>query len=416
MTFSILITLGVSVIVSNRYINNYFNDYIHQTYNENIRNILEYGRLFIQEGHHPRSILNSYVKDPIYYVEVYDLNENLLVTSGTQNSRFKFLEASMTVESHDIIVDDAIIGTVILIRETSTDNTVTSQLFGNALLSGAIVSTIIALTISGAILFVIIRVLGQNVDRITNYAIGHDMQRENYRITEFTSIAKAIHNNRIRLAEKEQIKKQKFDQLLHDTKTPITILKSQLEGITDGIIPADVKRCKGMLEQVDQLDEMLQDITTIIDGIAKEPELKLQKLDYGRQLEKIIKSLKPKFKIKNLSLDYSYEPFIITTHPRILDKVIYNILINSYKYTSDGGVMVTTDQHKQSITIRDTGMGIPKDELAHIFDPYFRGSNITAVSGEGLGLSNAKAVVERLNGQLEVHSQLNEYTEFTIKL
>ena len=73
-----------------------------------------------------------------------------------------------------------------------------------------------------------------------------------------------------------------------------------------------------------------------------------------------------------------------------------------------------TNENKKSITIKDSGIGIAKADIEHVFEPYYRGDNTKTVKGEGLGLANAKDNIEKAGGKIEVKSQINKFTEFKI--
>ena len=88
---AIFLSLALFAAISNKYMNDYFDDYIDGTYDDNVESISEFARLVIVEGHQPRSLLRSYVKDPIYYVEIYNLSGETVSFSGnTMNNIFIF--------------------------------------------------------------------------------------------------------------------------------------------------------------------------------------------------------------------------------------------------------------------------------------------------------------------------------------
>ena len=202
---------------------------------------------------------------------------------------------------------------------------------------------------------------------------------------------------------------------MHDTKTPLTILKSQLEGVQDGLIQTDRPMVQTLLNNVDALSTALEDITDVVEGQEKAEQVRLLETDYAEELIKMVRSLEAKFREKGLKLELKAERFIIKTNPAVLNKAVYNLLLNSYKYTKTGGAVITADQAAKTLSIKDTGIGIPGDELDKVFEPYYRGRNARAVEGEGLGLSIVKEQLLKINANVLLRSKPGKYTEFIIK-
>jgi len=104
-----------------------------------------------------------------------------------------------------------------------------------------------------------------------------------------------------------------------------------------------------------------------------------------------------------------------------LEEAISNLLVNSVKYTPEGGDVRLLAEDKGDtvrITIRGTGIGIPRDEVLHIFEEFFRAKNVKQieVQGTGLGLSIAKEIVEMHKGRIWFESKENKGTSFYIEL
>ena len=415
LSAAVIISLLLFTVISNQYMNEYFDDYIDSTYQDNVDSIIEFARLTLTEGHQQRSILRSYVKDPIYYIEIADFSGEIVSSSSMGiNTAFTYDPDTMTIESFDVQSGNETVGTVSITRENSARSTETHKLFNKALLFGAIISLAVTVVVIGIILFALIRSISNNIDEIIEYATEGDGVVKQSKIEELNTITKAIKSYRVKLALKEQVKKQKFDKLLHDTKTPLTIIKSQLEGVTDGVYEIDRSRAASMIESVDNLDSMLKNITNIIEDVPVQDETELIEIDYSDEIEKIVKSISAKYRKKGLEINFKKEKLNIKTNKELLNHAVYNLLINAYKYTNKGGVEVTLDNDKKTITVKDSGMGIAPEDMLHIFEPYYRGANTKGIKGEGLGLSNAKDNIEKAGGRIEAESRINEFTEFKI--
>ena len=103
-----------------------------------------------------------------------------------------------------------------------------------------------------------------------------------------------------------------------------------------------------------------------------------------------------------------------------LERVVDNLLGNAIKY-SPGGGCITLSANQQdgwaTVVVRDQGIGIPEDDLPHVFEPFRRGANVVGrISGTGIGLASARRIVERHGGTLSVDSQPGEGSAFMIRL
>jgi signal transduction histidine kinase len=135
-------------------------------------------------------------------------------------------------------------------------------------------------------------------------------------------------------------------------------------------------------------------------------------------LEKVEVKLAPAFKEKGMILRISCQKdFFLHADPIRMEQIFLNLLDNSMKYSSQGGrtsVMVELRKNQLYVTIRDTGNGIPEEDLPHIFNRFYRvdKSRTRMLGGAGLGLSIVKELVNKHNGTIRVKSQLQEGTEF----
>ena len=160
-----------------------------------------------------------------------------------------------------------------------------------------------------------------------------------------------------------------------------------------------------------------------ITRIKLSTEIRMEYFSFSDLLSDTINSIMPKARTKGISINPTVEPSIqkMRGAREYIQEVISNLLANSLKYTPRSGridVNVIDKGNSILIEIRDTGIGIPKDELARVFDEFYRASNAKGIErdGTGLGLSIAKQVVERHNGRIWVESEEGKGTTFFIIL
>jgi len=244
------------------------------------------------------------------------------------------------------------------------------------------------------------------------------------------SIASVIDSKR---AEDERlelhIQKQNNDflqefigHMTHDLKTPLSVIKNStylIENIKDG--SRQVEYIGRINYQLDRLDRMIEDILTIshLDHIQY-PSQSL--INLNELLKHVTQQLYPKMQHKNLQLDLdltSISPVIIGSESDLM-RALLNLLENATNYSEDGGKIIVRTSIKDDevvCEISDTGIGIKPDDMAHIFDRFYRADNAREFErGTGLGLAIVRRVVELHHGSIDVSSELGEGTKFTIRL
>jgi signal transduction histidine kinase len=145
-----------------------------------------------------------------------------------------------------------------------------------------------------------------------------------------------------------------------------------------------------------------------------------ERTDISRLLSEVLEVYRFVADEKRISIRTDFAPncFGELDVPRIRQSFA-NILDNAVKYTNEGGqieVRSRSDTNEVVVTIRDTGIGIPKEELPKIWDRLYRGDKSRSQRGLGLGLSLVKAFVEAHGGRVEVRSEPSAFSEFTVHL
>lgn len=229
---------------------------------------------------------------------------------------------------------------------------------------------------------------------------------------------------REKLEEVNQLKLQFFTNISHELRTPLTLIISPLEQLLQN--PKDRKMYKLFTRMHYNANRLLTMINQLLD--IRKSEAGLLKLhvaegdlaEFGKEISASFKNLA---KQRGIQLTFSSEPEKIMAwfdHDQ-LEKVLYNLLSNAFKFTKDGGkIKVSIRQPGPvEITVTDTGVGIPAKQLESIFERFYQveeSKDWTRKSGTGIGLSLAKMIVEQHHGKIEVESQVEKGTSFRIIL
>ena len=240
-----------------------------------------------------------------------------------------------------------------------------------------------------------------------------------------TERTKDLEEANVELADLSQEKDQFLAVLTHDMRTPLTSIKGYASILRDRDMSRDQQThiAKVILKSQDTLLEIVNNILEIEKLQSGVPVvLEMNDFDLALLAQSVAESLGAPASEKNITLHYEEvpSPIIVKADEQKIQRVITNLISNAIKYTAEGGeVFVETAVHGRfaTLSIRDTGYGIPADELPHIFDRYSRvKKHQTFAIGTGLGLAIVKSLIEAHDGQIEVTSVENEGSTFTVKL
>lgn len=233
------------------------------------------------------------------------------------------------------------------------------------------------------------------------------------------------------LRKQHQAQQNFFIDLAHGLKTPLTIMKGVL-GLASGKggekIRTDPKNFAHFLvtqeEEVDRVEKIINDLSTLAKADTNQITLRFQEVG----LDKIIKGAclrmqttaqreKKRLLIKKLT------PLAIRGNRKLLEQLVSNLLDNAVKFTKpkSGQILVslTKDRGRAKIRIKDNGIGIPKKDIPHVFERFYRSANARRSSnlrGSGLGLAICDWIVKEHHGKITVESTSGKGTVFTVFL
>lgn len=241
---------------------------------------------------------------------------------------------------------------------------------------------------------------------------------------ELAELAQSFNQMAHQLAQTENRRSQLIGDVAHELRTPLSSIKSVLEGIQDGVLPAEGATFANMQSELSRLQRLVRDLEELSKAEAGQIPLELK----GVNPVKFVKTA-----VDHLSFQYEEKGVILQTEmpkevaPVAVDKarmtqVMLNLLGNALQYTPAGGsvsVSVWANTNKVIISVQDTGIGIAPEHLHHLFERFYRvdKSRARVGGGSGIGLTISKHLVEMHNGRLSATSPgIDQGSTFTITL
>lgn len=213
--------------------------------------------------------------------------------------------------------------------------------------------------------------------------------------------------------------------LTHDMGSPLNTIKLTMDMIKRK--PAIMAERPDLADRIVRSQAMLQQLVSDIVDLGRMEagnpiEIKEENLNLFKLVQDIVEELRTRARLESIQLqiDESAEAVNIMADSYQIHRVLTNLITNAIKYTPQNGkinISVSQNDDMAEVTIKDSGYGIPKEELSTIFDPYQRVSaNADKAQGTGLGLSITKAIIEAHDGTIHVESERNIGSTFLVKL
>ncbi len=277
-----------------------------------------------------------------------------------------------------------------------------------------------------------ITILEKNTQKIANGELDakFDIPSTN-KLNEITSLTKSLEKMRESLKDDQQRRCKFIMGISHDLRTPVSLIKGYSEAITDGVVnnPKQIINSIEIIQtKADQLESMINDLINYVKLDNKEwlsSLVNIQFLPFIKEFATSMNQMSEVYK-RCISIDIDLPPDVMVPMDKALvNRALENITSNAFRYTKDGDTIALKvfkinesikEGHKAEIhiSISDTGSGMAEEDLSHIYDLFYRGTNSRREQGMGIGLSNVKTIVDAHGWDLEVESKLNVGTTFTI--
>ena len=227
---------------------------------------------------------------------------------------------------------------------------------------------------------------------------------------EIASLADSFNQMAASLEEQERMRREFIANAAHELRTPLTNLQGYLEGLRDGVIPADRATFDSLWDEAERLVRLAASLDTLAEGDAGERRPTTTEVDIVAAVRTAVELATPGLERAGLSVELDLPASLpARADPDALAQVLGNLLQNATRYTPRGGRVGVRAERRPAdilVTVSNTGEGIPAGELAHVFERFYRvdKSRDRVHGGAGIGLSIVQQLVEAAGGRVGAES------------
>jgi signal transduction histidine kinase len=236
---------------------------------------------------------------------------------------------------------------------------------------------------------------------------------------EVRGVSVAFNRMAARLEANEAQRRSLLADVTHELRTPLTVMQGNLEGVLDGVYPADAEHLAPILDETRVLARLIDDLRTLTEAETGTLALHREPTDLGVLAGETVAAFRASAESAGVRLELAMADDLplLAVDPVRLREVLNNLVANALRYTPAGGSVAVGGQPGPdggvTFTVSDTGAGIPPDALPHIFDRFYKTPDSR---GTGLGLAIARNLVSAHGGTLTVESEVGRGTKMKVEV
>ena len=239
---------------------------------------------------------------------------------------------------------------------------------------------------------------------------------------EILALTKAFNSMASRLQVSDQQRRALLADVSHELRTPLTIIQGNLEGVLDGMYPADETRLKSILEETQVLSRLIDDLRTLSLAESGTLNLRREPTDLAALVRETAVGYGSQAGAAGVRVELSLtdSELLLDVDPERIRQVLSNLITNALRYSPRNGLVrisltepVSPGGRHVLISVADNGPGIAREDLPHIFDRFYKSNDS---HGMGLGLSIAKYIVEAHGGEIKASSEAGQGTTISFSL
>ena len=238
-----------------------------------------------------------------------------------------------------------------------------------------------------------------------------------------SQLANSVNKMALELDQMENMRQEFISNVSHEIQSPLTSIRGFAKALENDHLSAEERHhyLSIIEEESTRLSRITEDLIKLASLESEQLQLEPKPYRLDQQIRNLILACEPLWKNKSINMEASLEELTITADEDLLSQVWLNLVHNSIKFTPEAGaikVALHPNGDQVMFSISDTGIGISEEDQARIFERFYKAdkSRTRTKAGSGLGLSIVKKIVEMHKGTIEVQSEVNTGTTFTVSL
>lgn len=289
-------------------------------------------------------------------------------------------------------------------------------ILGCVFLTGSIVFLVIA--------DIIVKPLTRLTTAIKELSNGnYNVRVDNVGQDEISKLNQGFNQMARQLAKQDETRQKFISDISHEFQTPLTSIQGFANILKEEDLPKEqrVKYANNILYNSKRLSSLAKNMLQLTLLDREEIELEISNYSLVNQMNRVISTQENQATEKNIEIVFETpkKDIFIDGDEQRLEQVWTNIISNAIKYTNEGGLITITMKKSSKdieVSIEDTGIGMSKEVVSHIFERFYREDKARNVEGNGLGLAIVKSIVDLHHGKIDILSQVDVGTNFIVKL
>lgn len=430
-----MISIVFITIITNISIRVFFSYYIKESRNKDDQKIVQYVEQIYSDNNgldaQPLMSIMHYAYSEAVTVRLRDTQNNIVWSSEATDSMRNMMGGTnndnLTFRSYPFNYKASKIGTIDVGRPNSIISSVEDKQFLRTINSvfavAFLFSVILAILSSSRIsrkFLEPIYLMKENAKLIENgkYKKLKEIRTNTYELHDLSVSVKELAE---KLEYQAELRRRMTSDIAHELRTPVAVVQSHIEAFIDGVWKPSPDKLTIVLNEIFRLTKLIKNLSDLSNIESDEIKINKSEFNLSALLTNIVESFEPLFISKNIHIESDIQSCIkLLGDSDRLNQVFVNIFSNAFKYTKeDGFVHVSLKKSGDivQVTLEDTGIGIPKEDIKHVFERFYRSdlSRNRGTGGTGIGLTITKAYVEAHNGNIRIESEEGKGTKVIIE-
>ena len=273
-------------------------------------------------------------------------------------------------------------------------------------LRAALIALVVALGVGGWLAWRMTRPVSELTRATRRYAEGDRDARARVRgHDELAELARAFNELAERLQSEEELDRRRVADIAHELRTPLQVLKGELEALADGVLKPDRETLERLVEEVDHLALLVGDLRLLSLAESGGLALDLEPHDLAELLSKSVDAFATPAEARGVALELDLRPTPANIDPTRMRQVAFNLLDNALRHARSRVQLTSwTEGGRACFAVADDGPGVPPEDLPRVFDRFHR-TGPARSRGSGLGLAIVRAISEAHGGEATVENR-----------